>query len=141
MSSPTVVFFRPNNPIAALNEKEAGFTRARAVFLRTRGGHPRTLFACTYVETNLVALLPPLVRHQSFELRHDSIGGKVTIGYHRLRKAPTTIAREFGRLLSNGRVRNAHSRSPRFVSSRLIETRASPPRQLSSRSWNRDESR
>ena len=31
------------------------------------------------METNLVALLPPLVVTQSFELRHDSIGGKVTM--------------------------------------------------------------
>src|SRR5213075_1094808 len=107
MSSPTVVFFRPNNPIAALNDKEAGFTRARAALLRFRGVTTRTLFACTYVETNLVALLPPLVRHQSFELRHDSIGGKVTMGYHGLRTASTTTAHQRGRLLSNDLVRPA----------------------------------
>jgi hypothetical protein len=49
------------------------------------------------METNRVALLPPEVRHQSFELRHDSIGGKVTTGYEGLRSAPITIGPKSGR--------------------------------------------
>ncbi len=49
------------------------------------------------METNLVALLPPLVRHHSFELRHDSIGVKVTMGYEALRTVPTTTVPKFGR--------------------------------------------
>jgi hypothetical protein len=66
------------------------------------------------METNRVALLPLEVRHQSFELRHDSIGGKVTTGYEGLRTDPTTIAPRFGRYLSNDGGLSALSRRPKF---------------------------
>src|SRR5213082_573605 len=68
--------------------KESGFTRGRAalldslearrpknpVCLHLRGDQPRGTSAQE-------------VRHQSFELRHDSIGGKVTMGYHPSQKS------------------------------------------------------
>src|ERR1700730_7696056 len=94
ISSPTVVFFLPNNPIAPLeNEKKRGYFQGCApllhlleacdpkdpVCLHLHGDQPRGTSAF-------------LVRLQVFELRHDSIGGKVTTGYARLRKAPTTVA-------------------------------------------------
>ncbi len=69
--------------------------RGFSIFLKR--ALPKTLFACTCMETNRVALLPPEVRHQSFELRHDSIGGKVTTGYEGLRSASTTMGRKAGR--------------------------------------------
>src|SRR3954468_10259558 len=142
MSSPTVVFFRPNNPIAALvNEKKRVLLRPRAALLTIlKRANLRTLFACLYVETNRVAFLPygpsPVVRTKTRFNWRESNDGLPSI-----RKVPTTIFREFGRLLSNDRTRRARRRALRLVSPQLIETRANLLRQLSSRSSNRDGSR
>ena len=57
---------------------------------------PKTLFACTCIKpTGRHFCLPG--RNQAFELRHDSISGKVTTGLSRLRRAPTTTVLKFGR--------------------------------------------
>src|SRR6266436_7101633 len=103
ISSPTVVFLRPNNPIAPLvNEKKEGISRgARHLLTFLKRAIPKTLFVCTCMGPNRGALPAFLVGNQVFELRHDSIGGKVTTGQEGLRKAPTTIAPKFGRSLSN----------------------------------------
>src|ERR1700731_4911441 len=77
-----------------------------------------------------------LVGNQVFELRHDSIGGKVTTGRERLRKAPTTTAPKFGRSLSNDRERLALSLRRRSVSSCRIRWMSQRRRQRSSTKSN-----
>ena len=78
-------------------KKKEGVSRvARYFFTFLKRAIPKTLFACTCMETNRPAFRL-LVGSKVFELRHDSIGGKVTVGSGRLRNAPTTIAPKFGR--------------------------------------------
>src|SRR3954471_18636868 len=69
-----------------INCLEACFPK-NSVCLHLRGDKPRGTSA-------------QVVRHQSFELRHDSNDEKVTIGWHGLRKAPTTRAAKPDRSLS-----------------------------------------
>jgi hypothetical protein len=77
--------------------KKSGYSRGPRDFVTfLKRAVPKTLFACTCIETDRQALLLP-GRNQAFELRHDSIGGKVTTGLARLRKAPTTTVLKFGR--------------------------------------------
>src|SRR5258707_14871510 len=89
MSSPTVVFFRPNNAIAVLWEikKKRVLSDARPIVVRLEACNPNNPVCLHLRGDQPRGTAAQEVRHQSFELRHDSIGGKVTMGYEGSQKS------------------------------------------------------
>jgi hypothetical protein len=80
-----------------VGEKEASFDQAaRRILNSLEACYPKNS-VCLHLRGNQPLLFCKMVGHQSFELRHDSIGGKVTMRWHGPRKAPTTRALKFGR--------------------------------------------